>query len=187
MSAPAIAKQGSVRPSRSNRKYRSVGTSTRVILSENPDRRSPLYALSSQSTVTIDLYTGNAGRAEGRSIRCVTTAYDPSIDLLTLPVTEISEWSGDFDYEIDRGLVSLFFKRGSSKGLFKEGKYKGKTFEEDFVSSSTSPHLVGSYSKNHQSIVFSTPELFQKITLISGGVEQIANWNYSATAVLVDM
>lgn len=185
LAAPAFAKANPIRTSRQDRTYKSVGSSTRVITSMASSTPRPLYSLTSHSTVEVHLTSNGSSTVKGRSIRTVSCLYDRSLDPSTIQVMESSEWSGEFEYHLEQGVLFLYCKMGTFHGLFNDGPYQGKTFEEEFMGSGNVPHLMGTYSRDQQSMVFSTPQVFMKKILISGGIERTENWNYIATAVRV--
>ena len=183
LAVPGLAKSNTNRPSRQDRSFKSVGNSLRVITAKDPLNPRSLYGLHSQSSLSLSLRANGSGRAEGRSVRIISAVYDKSFDLSTIPALEVTEWFGEFEYQTDGDVVSIYYQSQSSGGQFNEGQHQGKTFEEEFVDAGDEPHLIGYFSKNHQNIVFSTPKVLTKRVLISGGVEQITRWNYNATAL----
>ncbi len=172
-----------------NKQFKSFGHSLRIIHGDGFIKgelvTSPQYTLISHSTTLFALNKDGSGLVQGRSVRSVAGILNPSLSIDTLPLTEVTNWSGDFEYNIEKGIVSIFYKPETAHGFIEEGVDKGKRFEEVFIAPPGEPHVVGEFSKSKQSMLIHTVGAIDRRTIYQDGKERIGSWSQTATAVLV--
>lgn len=166
--------------------FNAVGSSKRLItlggLNVAGIPQGPLYSVVCHTNSAFTLNRDGTGVSEGRSIRTVSGIIDPTVNLNNIPFIEIVSWSGLFEYHIENGVVSVYFKSGNTHGIIEEGPNKGQSFEEDINSPSGTPDLSGFFSKDHKTLLLHSNGLATRRTIYSNGKQVISTWSHSSTS-----
>ena len=166
--------------------FKAVGSSKRLISLGGFDGagipQGPLYSLASHTNTVFTLNRDGTGVSEGRSIRTVAGILDPTVKPNNIPLIEVVSWSGLFEYNIENGVVSIYFRAGETHGMIEEGPNKGQSFEEDMNSPSGTPDLSGFFSKDQKILMLHSNGLATRRTMYSNGKQVISAWSHNSTS-----
>ena len=158
---------------RKTMRYELTGTTVTLELpyAQTGPAHDPLYSLTAVSRATMVFERNGHGSISGNHQYLVTGVFDPSL-LSRISWADSTEWTAEFTYQITKNNdVSIFLNPGSWKGIMTSGAATGAKYTVEYDgNSTTSPHLLGVFSKDRKQITLRSNGLRDIKTVFENGL-----------------